>query len=67
MTHELKGFRRRNPVVWLAMTFSVLIELSQLYDVPWIDSIRHTPLGGLVLGFGFFWSDFTCYALGDGR
>ena len=33
---------------------------------PWIDSIRHTTLGGLVLGFGFLWSDLACYAAGVG-
>jgi len=50
----------------LAMAFSVAIELSQLYHAPWIDSIRHTTIGGLILGFGFLWSDLACYALGVG-
>ena len=50
----------------LAMIFSVAIELSQLYHAPWIDSIRHTTLGGLILGFGFLWSDLACYAVGVG-
>ena len=53
-------------VAVLAMTFSVAIELSQLYHAPWIDSIRHTTLGGLILGFGFLWSDLACYAVGVG-
>ena len=53
-------------VAMLAMAFSVAIELSQLYHAPWIDSIRHTTLGGLILGFGFLWSDLVCYALGVG-
>ena len=48
----------------LAMAFSVAIELSQLYHAPWIDSIRQTTLGGLILGFGFLWSDLACYAVG---
>ncbi len=47
-----------------AMAFSVAIELSQLYHAPWIDSIRHTTLGGLILGFDFVWSDLACYAVG---
>ena len=46
----------------LALTF--LVELSQLYHAPWIDSIRQTTLGGLVLGFGFLWTDLVCYTLG---
>lgn len=49
-----------------ALTFSGLIELSQLYHAPWIDSIRRTTPGGLVLGFGFLWSDLACYAVGVG-
>jgi hypothetical protein len=53
-------------VALLAMSFSVAIELSQLYHAPWIDSIRHTTLGGLILGFDFVWSDLVCYAAGVG-
>lgn len=43
------GFRTGN-VALLALTFSFTIEISQLYHSPWIDSIRRTTLGGLVLG-----------------
>jgi hypothetical protein len=50
----------------LALAFSAAIELSQLYHAPWIDSIRHTTPGGLVLGFGFLWSDLACYTVGVG-
>jgi hypothetical protein len=53
-------------VAGLALAFSVAIELSQLYHAPWIDSIRQTNLGGLILGFGFVWSDLACYAVGIG-
>jgi hypothetical protein len=53
-------------VAALAMSFSAMIEVSQLYHAPWIDSIRHTTLGGLVLGFGFLWSDLACYVVGVG-
>ena len=48
----------------LAAGFSLMIELSQLYHAPWIDAIRRTRLGGLVLGYGFLWSDLACYAVG---
>jgi hypothetical protein len=47
-----------------AAAFSLAIELFQLYHAPWIDAVRHTRLGGLVLGFGFLWSDLACYAAG---
>jgi hypothetical protein len=50
----------------LAIVFSVMIEVSQLYDAPWINAIRQTTLGGLILGFGFLWSDLTCYVVGVG-
>ncbi|MBK7030302.1 MAG: DUF2809 domain-containing protein [Bacteroidales bacterium] len=53
--------------VWialLALLFSFSIEFSQLYHAYWIDNIRHTAIGGLVLGFGFLWSDLICYTLG---
>ncbi len=40
------------------------IELSQLYQADWINAIRNTRLGGLVLGFGFLWSDLVCYLAG---
>jgi hypothetical protein len=39
-------------------------EVLQLYQAPWIQAIRHTRVGGLLLGFGFLWSDLLCYAIG---
>jgi hypothetical protein len=50
----------------LAICFSFFIEFSQFYHAPWIDSIRSTQLGGLVLGFGFKLSDLLCYLIGVG-
>ena len=49
-----------------ALVFSYCIEISQLYHAPWIDAVRDNKLGGLVLGFGFLWSDLVCYAVGIG-
>ena len=40
------------------------MELSQLYHAPWIDSLRANRLGGLILGYGFLWSDVACYVTG---
>jgi len=51
-------------VALLTMILSIAVELSQLYHAPWIDSIRQTTLGGLILGYGFLWSDLACYSLG---
>jgi Protein of unknown function (DUF2809). len=53
-------------VVLAALAFSFSIEFSQLYHAPWIDAIRNTRLGGLVLGYGFLWSDLLCYTVGIG-
>lgn len=50
--------------IFIAIIFSYGIEISQLYHAPWIDSIRNTILGGLILGFGFLWSDLICYTIG---
>jgi hypothetical protein len=50
----------------IGLTFSFIIEISQLYQSPWINNIRKTRLGGLVLGFGFLWSDIVCYLIGIG-
>ena len=48
----------------ISLVLAFLVEISQLYHAPWIDSIRHTTLGGLVLGFGFLWTDLVCYTVG---
>jgi hypothetical protein len=47
-----------------ALALSVAIEVSQLYHAPWIDAIRRTLPGSLVLGYGFLWSDMACYVAG---
>lgn len=47
-----------------ALSFAFMIEFLQLYHEPWIDNIRATTLGGLVLGFGFKFSDLVCYSVG---
>lgn len=47
-----------------ASLFALGIEVSQLYHAPWIDTLRQTRIGGLILGFGFLWSDLICYAFG---
>src|SRR5262245_19178640 len=51
-------------VATVTLCVSYAVELSQLYHAPWIDGIRATRLGGLVLGIGFLWSDIVCYTVG---
>jgi len=48
----------------IALAFAFAIEVSQLYHAPWLDALRETRLGGLVLGFDFVWTDLVCYAAG---
>jgi hypothetical protein len=47
-----------------ALLFAFIIELSQLYHSPWLDRIRDTKVGGLILGYSFLWSDLLCYGIG---
>jgi hypothetical protein len=49
-----------------ALLFAFFIEISQLYHSQWIDSLRNTRIGGLVLGYGFLWSDLLSYTVGIG-
>ena len=59
-------FRRSSTlaVALAALAFSFAIELSQLYHAPWLDAVRATFVGHLVLGSGFMWGDLIAYALG---
>ncbi|AXG74764.1 DUF2809 domain-containing protein [Flavobacterium arcticum] len=40
------------------------IELSQLYQAEWLNIIRQTLLGKLILGSGFLYSDLLAYFIG---
>lgn len=70
MIYLLMGMVFRNwsvrKVAVFSLAFCFIIELSQLYHEPWIDKIRSTTLGGLVLGYGFLWSDLIAYSIGIG-
>lgn len=48
----------------VALAFSYVIEVSQLYHQPWIDHIRQTTLGHLALGTTFTWTDLVAYTAG---
>lgn len=53
-------------IVIASLLFCYGIEFSQLYKAPWINDLRHTLFGRLVLGEGFLWSDLLCYTVGVG-
>ena len=56
----------KKKLAFISLLFCYGIEVSQLYHDEWIDSIRTTTLGGLVLGYGFLWSDLVAYTIGVG-
>jgi len=51
-------------VVIYSLLFSYAIEFSQLYNAPWIDHLRQTLFGKLVLGSVFCWGDLLSYTVG---
>src|SRR5262249_15761710 len=53
---------RTRVIVSLAVSWS--IEFSELYQSDWINALPSTPLGGLILGYTFLWSDLLCYTCG---
>ncbi len=53
-------------LAFISLLFCYVIEVSQLYHAEWIDNIRATTLGGLVLGYEFLWSDIVAYTIGVG-
>ena len=40
------------------------VEFSQLYQGEWINNIRETVIGSLILGHGFLYTDLICYIVG---
>lgn len=48
----------------ISLLFSYCIEISQLYQADWANTVRSTTLGALIFGHGFLWSDMLCYTVG---
>src|SRR3954454_5788466 len=55
---------RLTRVATYALAIAYLDELSQLYQAPWINHIRETTLGHLLLGSVFSWLDVLAYTVG---
>lgn len=53
-------------VTIISLSICYCIEFFQLYQAPWINQIRNSTLGALVLGRGFLWSDMVAYTIGIG-
>ena len=50
--------------VLLALGIAWLVEASQLWHTPWLDTLRHSTLGALAIGGSFSFGDLACYAVG---
>ncbi|EOR24625.1 DUF2809 domain-containing protein [Cytobacillus oceanisediminis] len=48
----------------MSLLFSFGIECSQLYQADWINDLRNTTIGALILGRGFLLIDLIRYLLG---
>ncbi len=48
----------------VALGFAWAIEFSQLYHAPWIDEVRSSLLGRLILGSTFNVPDLLAYVIG---
>lgn len=53
-------------VAVIGILFCFMVEVSQLYHDEWIDKLRRTFLGELILGSQFVWGDLTAYLCGIG-
>lgn len=53
-------------LIIISLIFAFCIELSQLLKYDWLVTLRSYRLGGLILGYGFLWSDLVCYVVGIG-
>ncbi len=58
--HKQKSAR----IAFISITLCYMIEIIQLYQSDWINTIRSYTIGGLILGHGFLWSDLISYTVG---
>lgn len=52
------------PIAIGVLVWTCLVEFSQLWHPAWLESIRATVVGRLLLGNSFSWWDFPAYFLG---
>lgn len=51
-------------IALISILISYAIEFSQIYKAEWIDNLRHTFPGRMILGETFFWGDLVSYTAG---
>lgn len=56
--------RSREWAMIVSLMFSWAIECSQIIQTPWLNELRSTALGALILGHGFLAMDLLRYAVG---
>ncbi|MDN8592930.1 DUF2809 domain-containing protein [Paenibacillus sp. 11B] len=56
--------RSREWAMIVSLMFSWAIECSQIIQTPWLNEVRSTLLGALILGHGFLAMDLLRYAVG---
>ncbi|MFP7300207.1 DUF2809 domain-containing protein [Neobacillus niacini] len=56
--------KRMVTAIFLSLLFSFAIEFSQLYQEDWINQLRGTLFGALILGKGFLTVDLFRYSVG---
>ncbi|HBU84628.1 MAG TPA: DUF2809 domain-containing protein [Paenibacillus sp.] len=56
--------RSREWAMIVSLIFSWAIECSQIIQTPWLNEVRSTVLGALILGHGFLAMDLLRYAVG---
>lgn len=57
---------RTHTIFLLSWALTWGIEFSELYQADWINALRVTPLGGLILGYTFVPRDLLLYLCGIG-
>ncbi|GAA4099911.1 DUF2809 domain-containing protein [Mucilaginibacter panaciglaebae] len=53
-------------IVIISLIYTWVTEFSQLYSAPWIDNVRQTLFGKLMLGETFLLADIVSYTIGIG-
>lgn len=50
--------------LFFSLCYCYATEFSQLYKAPWIDNLRPTFFGRVLLGETFYWGDIASYTIG---
>ena len=48
----------------LTLLFTYAVEISELFEPYWLEILRSTRLGRLIMGYAFKWTDIAAYTIG---